>query len=57
MMLFKMIKSMNDILKTVHIVSVYVPITKVSVALVLDVTDIIFHDVSRNIIPDVDISL
>ena len=56
MMFFQMIKGMNYILETIHIVSIDVPVTKVSVTLVLDVSDIIFHDVSGDITSNVDIS-
>ena len=56
-MFFKIIKSVNDVFQAIHVIPVDVPISQVSVALVLNVSNVVLHDISSNVISKFNVSL
>lgn len=43
-------EGMNDVLESVHVVAVDVPVPKVPIRLVLDVSNVRGHDLSRDVV-------
>ena len=56
-MFLKIIKCVNDVFQAIHVVPVDVPISQVSVALISNVSDVVLHDISGNVILELNVSL
>ena len=57
MSFLKVVESVDDVLESVHVISVNVPISEVPVAGVLDVPDVIFHDLPGDVLAEGNVSL
>ena len=57
MSFLKVVESVDDVLESVHVISVNVPISEVPVAGVLDVPDVILHDLPGDVLAEGNVSL
>jgi len=57
MSFLKVVESVDDVLKSVHVISVNVPISEVPVAGVLNVPDVILHDLPGDVLPEGNVPL
>ena len=56
-MLLQIIKCVDDVFQSIHVIPIDVPISQVSVALVLNVSNVVLHDISSNVISKFNVSL
>ena len=56
-MFLKIIKCVNDVFQAIHVIPIDVPISQVSVALIANISDVVLHDISGNIIFEFNVSL
>ena len=57
MSFLKVVESVDDVLESVHVISVNVPISEVPVAGVLNVPDVILHDLPGDVLPEGNVPL
>ena len=56
-MLLQIVEGVDDVFQPIHVVPIDPPVSQVSVALVLDVPHVILHDISGNVISELNTSL
>ena len=57
MVLLEIVEGVDNVLEAVHVVPVDVPVPQVPVARVLDVPHVVVHDLSGDVLPELDVPL